>query len=69
MVNRYRAEGRFPVAVSLGDRRVAFVHSDSPTGLQRRSRRGRLNPLPSKPPRIQPRQLQKGNHQLAHIVN
>ncbi|WP_353000541.1 AlpA family phage regulatory protein [Mesorhizobium sp. M0808] len=28
MVNRYRAEGRFPVAVSLGDRRVAFVHSE-----------------------------------------
>ncbi|WP_352828156.1 AlpA family phage regulatory protein [Mesorhizobium sp. M0494] len=27
IVNRYRAEGRFPVAVSLGDRRVAFVHS------------------------------------------
>ncbi|MER8562813.1 AlpA family phage regulatory protein [Mesorhizobium sp. M0633] len=28
MVNRYRAERRFPVAVSLGDRRVAFVHSE-----------------------------------------
>jgi prophage regulatory protein len=25
MINRYRAEGRFPAAVSLGDRRVAFV--------------------------------------------
>ncbi|WP_105419214.1 AlpA family transcriptional regulator [Neorhizobium sp. T25_27] len=25
MLNRYRAEGRFPVAVELGDRRVAFV--------------------------------------------
>ncbi|MER8956366.1 transcriptional regulator [Mesorhizobium sp. M0833] len=26
MVNRYRVESRFPVAVSLGDRRV--VHSE-----------------------------------------
>ncbi len=25
MVNRYRAEGRFPAAVDLGKRRVAFV--------------------------------------------
>lgn len=28
MLNRYRAEGRFPVAVHLGDRRVAFVRSE-----------------------------------------
>ena len=28
MLNRYRAEGRFPVAVSLGDRRVAFVRQE-----------------------------------------
>jgi prophage regulatory protein len=28
MLNRYRAEGRFPVAVDLGDRRVAFVRSE-----------------------------------------
>lgn len=28
MLNRYRAEGRFPKAVSLGDRRVAFVRSE-----------------------------------------
>ena len=28
MVNRYRATGRFPVAVDLGDRRVAFVKSE-----------------------------------------
>lgn len=28
MLNRYRAEGRFPVAVPLGDRRVAFVRSE-----------------------------------------
>jgi prophage regulatory protein len=27
-INRYRAEGRFPAAVSLGDRRVAFVKSE-----------------------------------------
>lgn len=25
MLNRYRAEGRFPVAVELGKRRLAFV--------------------------------------------
>ena len=25
MLNRYRAEGRFPVPVDLGDRRIAFV--------------------------------------------
>lgn len=28
MLNRYRAEGRFPVAVDLGDRRVAFVRAE-----------------------------------------
>ncbi|WP_319319119.1 helix-turn-helix transcriptional regulator [Shinella sp.] len=28
MLNRYRAEGRFPIAVDLGDRRVAFVRSE-----------------------------------------
>lgn len=28
MLNRYRAEGRFPVAVELGDRRIAFVHAE-----------------------------------------
>jgi prophage regulatory protein len=28
MLNRYRAEGRFPAAVPLGDRRVAFVKSE-----------------------------------------
>ena len=28
MLNRYRDEGRFPVAVELGDRRVAFVRSE-----------------------------------------
>lgn len=28
MLNRYRAEGRFPVAVDLGDRRIAFVRSE-----------------------------------------
>jgi prophage regulatory protein len=28
MLNRYRTEGRFPVAVELGDRRVAFVRSE-----------------------------------------
>jgi prophage regulatory protein len=28
MLNRYRAEGRFPAAVPLGDRRVALVKSE-----------------------------------------
>jgi prophage regulatory protein len=28
MINRYRAEGRFPVAVSLGERRLAFVRDE-----------------------------------------
>ena len=28
MVNRLRVEGRFPVAVRLGERRVAFVRSE-----------------------------------------
>lgn len=28
MLNRYRSEGRFPVAVDLGDRRVAFVRAE-----------------------------------------
>lgn len=28
MVNKYRSEGRFPRAVPLGERRVAFVRSE-----------------------------------------
>lgn len=28
MLNRYRAEGRFPAAVPLGERRVAFVKGE-----------------------------------------
>lgn len=28
MLNRYRAEGRFPVALELGERRKAFVRSE-----------------------------------------
>lgn len=28
MVNRYRAEGRFPTAVVLGEKRIAFVRSE-----------------------------------------
>ena len=28
MINRYRAEGRFPAAVPLGDKRIAFVRSE-----------------------------------------
>jgi prophage regulatory protein len=28
MLNKYRAEGRFPQPVDLGDRRVAFVRTE-----------------------------------------
>lgn len=28
MVNRYRAEGKFPKAVVLGEKRIAFVRSE-----------------------------------------
>lgn len=28
MLNKYRAEGRFPASVPLGDRRFAFVRSE-----------------------------------------
>jgi prophage regulatory protein len=28
MLNRYRAEGRFPAAVPLGEKRVAFLKSE-----------------------------------------
>ena len=28
MLNRYRSEGRFPIAVELGDRRGAFVRTE-----------------------------------------
>ncbi|WP_192355568.1 helix-turn-helix transcriptional regulator [Mesorhizobium mediterraneum] len=28
MLNRYRAEGRFPAAVPLGEKRVAFVAAE-----------------------------------------
>ncbi len=28
MLNRYREQGRFPVAVTLGERRIAFVRSE-----------------------------------------
>lgn len=28
MLNRYRQEGRFPKAVDLGDRRIAFVRQE-----------------------------------------
>ncbi len=28
MINRYRAEGRFPAAVAMGERRVAFVRAE-----------------------------------------
>jgi prophage regulatory protein len=27
-INRYRSEGRFPAAVPLGDKRIAFVRSE-----------------------------------------
>jgi len=28
MINRYRSEGRFPAAVPLGERRIAFVRAE-----------------------------------------
>ncbi|ACI93264.1 conserved domain protein [Afipia carboxidovorans OM5] len=28
MINRYRVDGKFPAAVPLGDRRVAFVRNE-----------------------------------------
>jgi prophage regulatory protein len=28
MINRYRSEGRWPAAVSCGDKRIAFVKSE-----------------------------------------
>jgi prophage regulatory protein len=28
MLNRYRSEGRFPAAVPLGDKRIAFVKTE-----------------------------------------
>ncbi|TPL36729.1 AlpA family phage regulatory protein [Mesorhizobium sp. B2-4-8] len=36
MVNRYRAEGRFPSAVPLGDRRIAFIRSEVTEWIQAR---------------------------------
>jgi prophage regulatory protein len=36
MLNRYRADGRFPAAVPLGDRRVAFVKSEIQTWINER---------------------------------
>ncbi|MFC3207193.1 helix-turn-helix transcriptional regulator [Aquamicrobium soli] len=28
MINRYRAEGRFPAAVPMGERRIAFIKTE-----------------------------------------
>lgn len=36
MLNKYRAEGRFPVAVLLGDRRVAFVRQEVQAWIEQR---------------------------------
>ncbi|PRH86912.1 transcriptional regulator [Labrys okinawensis] len=36
MINRYRAEGRFPQAVPLGDRRFAFVRQEVYNWIQER---------------------------------
>lgn len=36
MLNRYRAEGRFPVAVELGKRRVAFVRAEVTAWIQKK---------------------------------
>ncbi|WP_426608731.1 AlpA family phage regulatory protein [Bradyrhizobium sp. McL0616] len=37
MLNRYRAQGRFPSAVPLGDKRIAFVKSEVSNGSLRAS--------------------------------
>lgn len=36
MINRYRSEHRFPLAVSLGEKRVAFVRSEVTQWIQER---------------------------------
>jgi prophage regulatory protein len=36
MLNRYRADGRFPIAVSLGERRIAFVRAEVQAWIQER---------------------------------
>ncbi|WP_292664773.1 AlpA family phage regulatory protein [Mesorhizobium sp.] len=36
MVNRYRAEGRFPSAIPLGDRRIAFIKGEVTSWIQAR---------------------------------
>ncbi|RWN99379.1 AlpA family phage regulatory protein [Mesorhizobium sp.] len=36
MVNRYRSEGRFPSAIPLGDRRIAFIRSEITEWIQAR---------------------------------
>ncbi|NHT75095.1 AlpA family phage regulatory protein [Rhizobiaceae bacterium CRRU44] len=36
MVNAYRTSGRFPAAVDLGDRRVAFVKSEVMDWIQKK---------------------------------
>ncbi|SES05917.1 AlpA family phage regulatory protein [Rhizobium sp. NFR03] len=36
MLNRYRAEGRFPVHVDLGDRRIAFVRAEVEAWIRRK---------------------------------
>lgn len=36
MLNRFRAEGRFCSAIPLGDRRIAFLHSEVTAWIQSR---------------------------------
>jgi prophage regulatory protein len=36
MLNRYRSEGRFPAAVPLGDKRIAFVRGEVLSWIQDR---------------------------------
>lgn len=43
MINRYRADGKFPQAVPLGEKRVAFVRSEVVAWLRERiDMRGRV---------------------------
>lgn len=44
MLNRYRAVGQFPVAVSLGERRVAFVYAEVMVWIDERIAARRIEP-------------------------
>lgn len=41
MLNRYRAEGKFPAAIPMGERRVAFIKSEVSAWIADRIREAR----------------------------